>query len=294
MTMVQGCSSMRKETQETPADGDHPVSDTAALREASMKDMSTLVNSLNTKVQTLEDKVATLNDRLSAAHSTIDNLNQEKGKAATAGLTPADQAGVSPSEVAVEGAPKASFVSDNSIEKYRNALILFEAGKLPEAMLEFNQFLNSNADHAFAGGAQYYIGECYFRQNEFKLAHEEYLRVLSAHEHSSFVPDALKRLTQVEDRLKLAQQSAKHKQLLLSLFPQSPAARDVLEAKVLSDTVEAVTAETAKSAARTAKPARGGEKPAAAQEKFPAIQGEPAIPTAAVPEDKPEAPAHTE
>ena len=87
-------------------------------------------------------------------------------------------------------------------------------------VLAFSSFLKDFADHPFAGTAQYYIGESYFQQKEFKLAREEFQRVLISYENSDRVPDTLRRLGDTEEALNNAQASARYRQMQASLFPQ--------------------------------------------------------------------------
>jgi len=104
-------------------------------------------------------------------------------------------------------------------------MLLLDAGKFPEANLEFTSFIHTYSTHPFAGGAQFYIAESYYRQGEIKLAADEFERMLQSYDQSSFVPDALKRLSQCYEQLKQPKPAARNRQLLLSLFPQSPAAK---------------------------------------------------------------------
>jgi tetratricopeptide (TPR) repeat protein len=106
-------------------------------------------------------------------------------------------------------------------------MILFKAKKFPESMLAFSSFIERYADHPLAGSAQFYVGECYYRQKEYKLAVVEYQRVLTSYDRSGSLPETLKQMAQAEEHLAQAEDALKHRQLLLSLFPQSPAAHSV-------------------------------------------------------------------
>ena len=236
-----GSISRRNNEESKQADAAPPAANADAAApgaEASPKDLNVMVAQLNKRMEVMDEKVATLTDKLAAAQNHLETMNSAQktagAKNATAVTRPlVDQAGIVPGAADDEPAQKAEFVTTPSIEKYRNGLILFEAGKFPEAMLEFNNFIKTYPDHPFAGSAQFYMGEAYYRQGEFKLASEEYQHVLSNYDQSSHVPDSLKRLSQCEDKLKSAKSAARHRQLLLSLFPQSPAAKEALEAKGL-------------------------------------------------------------
>ena len=65
-------------------------------------------------------------------------------------------------------------------------------------------------------------------KKEKKGGVEEYRRVLASYGRSSHVAETLKRIAEVEELLDQAQEAEKHRHMLLSLFPQSPAAKALL------------------------------------------------------------------
>lgn len=121
--------------------------------------------------------------------------------------------------------PEAGFVQDSATKSYRQSMILFRGRKYAEAILAFSAFLQANADHPLAGSAQFYIGESYFRQKEYKLAITEYARVLTAYDRSPRIAQTLKQMAAAEEADGRTDDAKRHRQLLLSLFPQSPAAQ---------------------------------------------------------------------
>ena len=125
--------------------------------------------------------------------------------------------------------PESGFVIDASVISFRQAMVLFRSQKFSEAILAFSAFIENYPDHPMAGSAQFYIGECYLKEKEYKLATQEFERTLSTYERSSHISDALKDLAWAEDQLKLTEEAAKHRQLLTSVFPQSPAAKSLAQ-----------------------------------------------------------------
>lgn len=121
--------------------------------------------------------------------------------------------------------PEAGFTQDEVVQTYRKAMVLFQAQKFSESILAFSAFVEQNPDHALAGSAQFYLGQAYFEQKEFKLALKEWERVITSYDRSPRVSDTLRQMAQAEDQLKRPKEAATHRQLLTSLFPQSPAAR---------------------------------------------------------------------
>lgn len=291
---LTGCSTLfgrRADTEETPVA--ETQADGKTLQQLTQQDKDAQITDLNKKVEALEEKIAGLSDKLNSAQSHIEILNQsQKMKTTTVGPSVVDQAGTVPAVENAENSPKAEISSNESIDRYRNAMILFEGGKYPEAMLEFNAFLKSYPDHVFAGSAQFYMGECYYKQGELKLAAEEFQRVVSSYDQSSHVPDALMRLSMTQDGLKQPKQAIRNRQLLLSLFPQSPAAKEVLEAKGLPAeqdvaNVDAVLKNAAKQLAEPTRAQAGN-----AEMEQTAEHAKPATATTIQESEVPTAPAH--
>jgi len=159
-----------------------------------------------------------MNDKINETRTTADNALGVKKPTSESVLA-------HPAKIRGEKVPSGTgFMNDETIQKFRDAMILFEAEKYSEAILQFTNFLREYADHSLAGVAQFHIGECYYKQKEYKLAAEEYRRVLVSYDRSSYVSDSLLRLAEVEERLNQKDSAEKNRQLLSSLFPHSPAA----------------------------------------------------------------------
>lgn len=191
------------------------------------------VSGLATRIDTLETKFATMSDKFDAARISLENLlTTQKVKHSGVMSHPSDARGAQVNPIPASSDPEAGFVNDDATQAYRKALILIRASKYPESVLAFSSFLERFADHPLAGSAQFYIGEAYFLQKEFKLAIDEFQRLLTSYDRSAHVADTLKRMSEAEDALKDSQNAAKHRQLLTSLFPQSPAASSTASSPV--------------------------------------------------------------
>jgi len=162
---------------------------------------------------------------------------------------------------------ESGYSNDPVIQNFRKAMLLFRGNKLPDSMLAFSGIVEQNPDHPLAGVAQYYVGESYFAQKEYRLAAQEYQRVLTSYDRSPNVSHALLRFAECQEFLKNREEAAKNRQLLTSLFPQSPAAGLLTRAP---DPIPAPAPVTAPAPAAKAK-----------QEQFPALD-EPPPPTAPI------------
>ncbi len=84
-----------------------------------------------------------------------------------------------------------SFINNETTDRFREALILFQAKKYSDAVVEFKSFVKSFGDNPLAPRAQYLAGQSYFKQNEYGLASEEWNRVLVGYPNSSAVAETL-------------------------------------------------------------------------------------------------------
>jgi TolA-binding protein len=187
------------------------------------------IAALQGRIQELEAQLKTTNDKLDAMKLMMETANpslKAPEPPTPTGILghPADGVGARVEPTPSRKDPEGSFVRDQAVQTYRQAITLMESQKYPEAVLAFSGFLERHPDHPLAGAAQYHIGKCYMEQGEFKLASAELERVLTSYDRSSHVTATLRDLADAKDALKLPEEAAKHRQMLTSLFPQSPAA----------------------------------------------------------------------
>jgi TolA-binding protein len=212
--------------------------------QAEIRTLRSLNESLKGRIDTLEARIASLTDKLDATQISVGNLLHS-----TAGARPAVATPVKPTETTSKSAslipaatqaasdPEKGFSTDIALSTYRQGRIHFEARQYPEAILEFSRFLQRHADHVLAGSAQFFLGESYKAKKEPQLAMQEYQRVLTSYDRSPHVPEALLSLLQLEESLAMTQAASRHRQQLLSLYPQSPAARVLLAQKTSPEPV---------------------------------------------------------
>lgn len=138
--------------------------------------------------------------------------------------------------------PEKGFTNSQATSNYRQGMILLQSHKYSDASLQFSRFVQNYPDHAMAGSAQFYVGECYFQQKEYKLAATEFQRVLNAYERSAAVPDTLRRLAATEQALGKTEEAERYRQQLVSMFPSSPAAKAPNEAPAVESAPAAALA----------------------------------------------------
>lgn len=237
----------------------------------------------------VEARLAEMQDRLQGMEQKVTDLQaqlqlaQNRAPVAATGALPI---AAHPAQNAGRD-PEAGFTQDEIVQAYRKAMVLFQAQKFSESILAFSAFVEQNPDHVLAGSAQFYLGQAYFEQKEYKLALKEWERVITSYDRSPRVSDTLRQMAQAEDQLKRPKEAATHRQLLSSLFPQSPAARLAMRDSVAPQiqlTTDAAAENAA--AAQNSVPATPssmnstGESPARVPDAVPeAMPAQPTVPT---------------
>ena len=218
-----GCATGR--TTENEAAKPETNGESSDSLRAQVNELRAALTASQGRIDSLETKIDTLGTRIATNQAGFETLLSNT-KATSQGVAPlpSSQVGSKPETPRAATDPEAGFQADEAIQQYRNASILHDAGKYPEAVLAFSTFVEQHPDHALAGSAQYFVGESYYRQKEYKLALAELERVLTSYDRSPRVADTLRELADIEDRLKMNERAARHRQQLTSLFPQSPAA----------------------------------------------------------------------
>lgn len=231
--LAAGCAAATKQQEAAPEP--RPDAAESALR-SEMSELKTMIRDLTARIDTLDVKMAGLNEKVNSAQVSIDNLLHTR-PLKTQAVAPAlselrgEPGGAGPTDAD----PDTGFAGGEAVQLYRDAMIMFEAGKYPESILEFSTFLKQHPDHPLAGSAQFHVGESYFRQKEFKLALEEFKRVLVSYDRSPHLPDTLRRMIEAEEALARNDEAGRHRHMLLSLFPHSPAAKGLMRGSIASE-----------------------------------------------------------
>jgi tol-pal system protein YbgF len=119
-------------------------------------------------------------------------------------------------------------------EVYRLAYSDFSSGKYNIASVGFKNYLDKYPSGELAGQAQFYLGECYYSQNNFQSAYEQYDLLEKNYPKSDLVPSA---------RLKKA--------LSLELLGKVQAGRDLM-ATIIKDFPNSTEAATAREKLKSA------------------------------------------
>jgi tol-pal system protein YbgF len=81
--------------------------------------------------------------------------------------------------------------ADGAEQVYAAAMAMFRARELGQAVLDLLGFIAAHPKHRLAPNAQYWIGEAYYVQRDYRQALVEFQRVLEFGAGASKIPDAL-------------------------------------------------------------------------------------------------------
>ena len=107
---------------------------------------------------------------------------------------------------------------------YEAALNQFKLGNYPLAISAFQGFLVTYPSSKLAPSAQYWIGNAYFAQRDYKQAIAAQQRVITAWAEDAKAPDALLNIASAQDAMGDRRGAQKTLESLLAKYPQSPAA----------------------------------------------------------------------
>jgi len=90
-------------------------------------------------------------------------------------------------------APAAPVVADDSAARdaYKRYYSALRSGNHAHAITGFRTFVKDYPDHDYADNAQYWLGEAYYDQQQFKNAMREFRAVVDKYPRGNKVPDAL-------------------------------------------------------------------------------------------------------
>jgi len=134
--------------------------------------------------------------------------------------TPPPQAALAPPPGAAP--PKSAPKAGNAEQEYAAALATFRAREHGQAVLDFIDFLAKYPKHSLAGNAQYWIGEAYWAQRDYRQALVEFDKVF---EHGpAKAPDAMLKVGLCHLRLSDVPRAQQAWQRVVNEYPKSESA----------------------------------------------------------------------
>ena len=135
-----------------------------------------------------------------------------------------DQTPPIPMSTVATGADQADF--DTALGELRE-------GRYPEAIANFQRFLNAYPDSRLAGDAQYGLGESYYVSRDYEAAKEAFINLGLRYPQSERLPDALLKLGYIYGELGDVNRAREVLQKLVQVYPDSQAA-DLAEQRLQS------------------------------------------------------------
>lgn len=172
---------------------------------------------LQSRVLELEDQVRSLNGRLEEANhraaeasrqlelfkADVDLRFQDIAAGGGGGMSAVRESGdgrapAPAPAAALASAPAASAVSilpnGTPETQYDFAIDLMKRGQYDQARQAFQEFLQLHPNHNLSGNAQYWLGETYYAQGDFKRAGDAFLTGYTTYASSNKAPDSLLKL----------------------------------------------------------------------------------------------------
>ena len=165
----------------------------------------------------LDAEVSSLRDEVSRLQGEVDGLKKELAKRGgapaaapgnqSAAPAPTEGAQAAQGSTAAVGSPNPttsnpttetptpgeSAASSEEVKDYETAFGLYRAGKYADAIDRFQAFLQTHPSSEFADNALFWMGESYFKLNDFEQAAVAFDRVVKRFPKGNKVPDALYR-----------------------------------------------------------------------------------------------------
>jgi len=111
-------------------------------------------------------------------------------------------------------------------ELYNSAVGHYRKGEFGQAILELDELVMKFLTHPLAMEAQYWIGEAYYSQKDYRQALVEFQKVVDRHSEGNRVPDALLKIGLSHRALRNPARAVEVWQRLVRDYPASDAARE--------------------------------------------------------------------
>lgn len=183
-----------------------------------MRRMNASLNSQQQAIETLSRKLNTMEEQLQRQ---AEQLRQ---------LGPAQQTvqgdDLSSRRPQPAGLPSTQLQGDGSpTEVYLQAFGDYASGHYQAAILGFETFLQRYPNNSYASNAQFWLGDCYFNQQQYPLAIQEFERVLNDYQSAPKSPDALLKIAIAQLQLGATDEARQAVETLDRRYPKSTAAQ---------------------------------------------------------------------
>lgn len=160
------------------------------------------MRSMMGRIEELGHKLDVMNQDLQTYKEANDLRFQNGGGASAATGADASAASTASSAAAnaaaparvADAAPTVALPNGTPQVQYDFAIDLLKRGDFPKARDGFKQFLQAHPKDPLAGNAQYWLGETYYVQGQYKDAADSFLKGYTTYSKSTKAPDSLLKL----------------------------------------------------------------------------------------------------
>jgi tol-pal system protein YbgF len=224
VVVVSGCAT-RGSVRKLTADVAELRSQATGLRLVQLGHAQELAR-LASDIRGLDARARDLNNGVSAAGDTVRQLAERVAavesvakNARTAPLSPRRVAGPPAPPRGTPPPPRAAAET-----AYQAALTTFRSHEHGQAVLEFLDFLAKHPNHPLAANAQYWIGEAYYIQRDYRQALMEFQKVFEHGGANGKAADALLKMGLCYQRLREPVRAEQTWEQVLKEYPDSDAA----------------------------------------------------------------------
>mgnify|MGYP000917564574 CR=1 FL=1 len=184
----------------------------AANLQARVVELEDQVRVLNGRLEEANHRAETLARNLDAFKQDVDLRFRDLGAGGAASAPAVGEGGAQASTAPAQGTLGAASSADSSgaaagggsapsvlpngtpETQYDFAIDLMKRGQYDKARGAFEEFLQLHPKHVLAGNAQYWLGETFYAQNDYKRAGDAFLTGYTTYASSSKAPDSLLKL----------------------------------------------------------------------------------------------------
>ena len=114
-------------------------------------------------------------------------------------------------------------------EVYLQAFGDYASGRYQSAIYGFESFLQRFPNNSYASNAQFWLGDCYFNQQQYAMAIQEFNRVISDYQGAAKSPDALYKIAVAHLQLGAPEDARNAIDILNQRYPKSSATQKAQE-----------------------------------------------------------------
>ncbi|MDH3999169.1 MAG: tol-pal system protein YbgF [Desulfuromonadales bacterium] len=200
-----------------------PPPSTTALG-GSSRDLQQLKAQVSTHKRALNE----VNRELAALKVQLQEQSQEIAQLQQSGSTQAS-ASYAPQSKRAPAEAQTSNGGTSPTQVYLQAFGDYASGRYQAAAHGFDLFLQRFPNNSYAANAQFWLGDCYFNQQQYETAITEFQKVVQEHPKADKAPEALLKIAMTLLQLDETEQAEESIATLKHNYPKSPAAKKAQE-----------------------------------------------------------------